>query len=138
MNTIPINTKKPLLIPINCKLGQSNTCNHWIMAARFQNQDDIDMEWDFVFADSYNLDQTVTGAKNAIADKTTLHLQTRQMDCPDPMAPEVQTSATYQGAVIRIILHRMLENRFEAHRPLDLYFAVAKKDVSAPQTLMTS
>ena len=52
----PINTKKPLMIPINCKLVNSNTYNRWIMVVRFQNRDDTDTEWDFVFADSYNLD----------------------------------------------------------------------------------
>ena len=69
MNTFLINTTKPLMIPINCKLGNSNTYNYWIMVVRFQNRDDTDTGWDFVIADSYNSEITMKRARNIIAEK---------------------------------------------------------------------
>ena len=44
MNAFPITTKKPLMIPINCKLVNFRSYNHWIMLVRFQNQDNTDTE----------------------------------------------------------------------------------------------
>ena len=65
------------------------------MAARFQNLDDTNTEWDFVIADSYYSLQAMERARAVILYKTTIHLRTGQMDCSDPMAPEAQTSATF-------------------------------------------
>ena len=63
------------MIPINHKLDNAHTYNHWIMAARFQNQDNPNTEWDFMFADSINSDRTMTRARNIIASKSILYLQ---------------------------------------------------------------
>ena len=117
---IPINTKKPLVIPINYKL-ESRSYNHWIMAARFHDQEESDHDWETVFVDSYHSTPTIQRAVNVIEYRTTLHLQLGQLDLPSSRDPAALNSARISKAKestcikqeeaecgLRMILHILL------------------------------
>ena len=95
-NAIDINTCEPLCIPIHCKIGNSRTNNHWMMAARFANHEASNLgHWTFVLVDSFNDKSAMTNAEETIRLRSGLHLKRGAMDNPDPCSQNAKPSATF-------------------------------------------
>lgn len=96
-NAIDINTSEPLCIPIHCKIGNSKTNNHWMMAARFANQEVSNRrDWTFALVDSFNDASAMEKAEDTIRIRSGLHLKRGAMDNPDPYSQNANPSATFQ------------------------------------------
>ena len=95
-NAINIDTREPLCIPIHCKIGISATNNHWMMAARFANQEASNHgHWTFVLVDSFNDKSAMTNTEETIRLRSGLHLKRGAMDNPDPCSQNAKPSATF-------------------------------------------
>ena len=83
IRAIPINSHEPLIIPIHCTHNNEPTNNHFIMAARFKNED-TQADWDLVLVDSLNDHGTLCTAKNRLRNGTTLLQKEGHMDTLTP------------------------------------------------------
>ena len=76
--------------------GISAANNHWMMAARFANQEASDHgDWTFFLVDSFNNESAIKNAEETIRLRSGLHLKRGTMDDPDPYSQNAKPSAIF-------------------------------------------
>ena len=89
---VPINSHESLSIPIHCSHCNAQEMNHYVMAARFKNEE-TQADWDLVLVDSLNNHGSLESAKHRLRNRTTLLQKEGQMDTitPNPMLESTRT-----------------------------------------------
>ena len=112
---VPINSHEALSIPIHCSHCNAQEMNHYVMAARFKNEDTQE-DWDLVLVDSLNNRGTMNTAKDILRNRTTLLQKEGHMDTLTPNTTQESTRIWTATCVsqkelecgVRTILHIFL------------------------------